>query len=273
MVQIITDSAADIPRAIAEELGIRVVPMLIQIGGTSYRDEVDITRQAFYARLPSLEKLPTTAAPGPGQYAEAYQQCPEETIFSIHLASAFSAALSAARLGAEGFGTRIHVFDSGTVSMGLGWQAIAAAEAAAASKPVEEIQAILESVRQRVRLFAALDTMEFLRRGGRANAVTARFADLLQIKPILELGRNRIDSIAQARTRSKVHERLIEIVEGLGRLERLAVLHTNCPADAETLAGKLARRSERPPILCEVTPVIGSHAGPNAVGVAAVLAA
>jgi DegV family protein with EDD domain len=177
-----------------------------------------------------------------------------------------------ARLAAEALAGQVTVVDTGSVSLGQGWQVIAAAEAAAAGANLHDVLAAIESAKARVRLWAALDTVEYLRRSGRASALSALLGDLLQIKPLLEVRNGRVTPVARLRTRHKSIDALAAQVEALGALERLAVLHTAAPADAHTLAARLAHLVPAPPLVVEATAVIGTHVGPGALGLAAVTA-
>ncbi len=269
-IRLVTDSTCDLPPEFIARYGILVVPAVLIVDGQPHRDGVDISRADFYARLPGLRTLPTTAAPAAGEFETAYRACGDADIVSIHLASQFSGLFNSARVAAEAFGGRVTLVDSGQVSMGLGWQVAAAAEAASAGRPLAEVVAAASAVRQRVRLFALLDTIEFLRRGGRASAFAATIGELLQIKPMLEVADGKIIPLTKPRTRGRGIEKLVELVEALGRLEHLAMMHAAAPAEARSLADRLAPRSAQPPLVVEATTVIGTHAGPGALGVAAV---
>ena len=271
-VRLVTDSTCDLPPDLVLRYGILVVPAVLNMEGKSYRDGVDISRADYYARLPGLKALPTTAAPAAGEFEAVYRECGDAEVVSIHLASQLSAMFNTARLGAEASGARVTLVDSGNVSMALGWQVLAAAEAIAAGKPLAEVVAAVESTRQRVKLFALLDTIEFLRRGGRASAFAATVGELLQIKPMLEVAEGSLIQLAKPRTHGKGVEKLVELVQALGPLERLAVMYATTPAEARSLADRLAPLSPQPPLVVEATTVIGTHAGPGALGVAAVKA-
>ena len=271
-IRLVTDSTCDLPADLVARYGILVVPTVLNVEGNSYRDGIDISRAEFYARLPGWKALPSTAAPAAGEFEAAYQQCGDADILSIHLASQFSGLFNAARIAAEPFGTRITLVDSGQVSMGLGWQVLAAVEAIAAGKLFAEVMAALESVRRRVKLFALLDTIEFLRRGGRASAFAATLGELLQIKPMLEVAEGKLIQLGKPRTRGKGVEKLVERVEALGPLERLAVMYANTPVEAQSLADRLAPCTAHSPLVVEATTVIGTHTGPGALGLAAVKA-
>jgi len=275
-VRIVTDSNCDVPAELVARHALIVVPSLLNIDGRSYRDGLDLSRAEFYQRLPKLRPLPTTAAPSAGDFEAAYRQCGDAPMVSIHVAGVFSAIFNAARLGAEPFGERVTLVDSESLSLGQGFQVLAAAEAADSGASVAEVLAAVRSVQRRLRLLAVLDSVEYLRRSGRASALTATLGDLLQLKPLLELASGQIIALARLRTRQKARASLMARIEALGPLERLAVLHVAAAADAQTLAdrlaGQLASGAARPPMVVEATAVIGTHVGPGTLAVAAVTA-
>jgi DegV family protein with EDD domain len=274
-IRIVADSACDIPAVIAQELRITIVPVYINIGDTSYLDGVELTRADFYASLPDYPVFPTTAAPASGAFASAYKQLVAEgatTIISIHIAGGLSNTYNAARLGAEeveGPAT-VHLFDTQQVTMGSGLLVIEAAEAAAAGRSAEEILLLLESLRPRVYIYAALDTLEFLRRSGRVNWAQFGLGTLLQIKPILTVHNAQVEVQERVRTLRKALQRLLMLLEDKAPLYRLAILH----ADNLPRVQQLQRDVEhllprgREPIIMEITPAIGAHSGPGAVGFA-----
>ena len=268
-VRVVTDSNSDLPPELVARYHIVVVASVINMAGQSYFDGVDLSRHDFYERLPQLDPLPTTAAPSSAAFEAAYRSCGQADIVAIHLSASFSAICAAARLGAEPLGDQVTLVDSQQVSMGLGWQVLAAAEAAEAGGTRADGLAAVRSAQARVRLFAALDSIEYLRRGGRASLMSARLGDLLQIKPMLEVRAGVVSLPARVRTRLKARDDLASRVEALGPLERCAVLHTDCLDDAQAMAQRLAPCSRQAPIVVEATAVIGVHVGPGAVGVAA----
>jgi DegV family protein with EDD domain len=275
MVSIVTDSTSDIPPDIARELNITVIPVHVIFGEESFDDGVTITRGEFYRRLKTTKVLPTTSTPSAGEFAEAYQRVGGE-IVSIHVAANWSSLLNVAQVGASlAPEAQIAFFDSGKLAMGLGWQVILAARAAQQGKSVAEILQALQDAKQRVRLFAALDTLEFLRRSGRVNALVARFGQLLSIKPIIDVGDGEAVMIDRVRTRQAAIVRIKELTYALGPLQSLAVLHTSNYETACALADEFAMTvpNLREPILvCEATTAVGTHVGPNGLGIAAVAA-
>ncbi len=277
MLHIVTDSTADIPPPMVAEWNITVVPCFIMFGTTSFLDGVTITREQFYARLMETghAQLPTTAAPGAGVFEQVYRRVarPGDDILSIHVASTLSGMCNSARLGGEAVPeVRVTVYDSSTITMGLGYQVVAAARAARQGQSLSEILTMLDKMKKRTFIFAALDTLEFLRRSGRVSWAGAMLGQILDIKPILQVHLGKVEPAGRVRTRTTMLTRLSEMVAGLGRLEALAVLHTTAPDDAirlaQSLSGLVAGQSI--PVM-EVTPTIGVHVGPNGVGIAALV--
>ncbi len=274
-VRIVTDSTADIPDDLVEALGIGVVYGYINFGGQSYRDKVEISRAEFYRRLATEADLPTTAAPGIGEFEAAFRQAgaPEHPVVSLHLPARFSVLCNAARMAAQAFPQgRVTVLDTGQLSMGLGWLVIMAARAAREGAQVAEIVQLVETLRKRVRLYAALDSFEFLRRSGRVGWARAIVGTLLHIKPVIELRAGQALPLDRVRTTRRAINRLVELVSHPPPIS-LSILHTDWPQGAAILRERLAHLSLQEPILTvDVTPVIGVHVGPKGLGVAAIIA-
>jgi DegV family protein with EDD domain len=272
-ISFVTDSTADLPPELATRHGIEVVPALINIAGKSHTDGVDISREEFYRLLPTLNPLPTTSAPSVGSFQKSYEKLFKtgaEFICSIHAAADLSGIFNAARVAAESFGERVRVLDSGQLSLGIGFQVLAAAEAAAHGKIIDEVLAIIESIRQRVRVAALLDTLDYVRRSGRVSWAKAVVGNLLHIQPLIELRHGAVQRAGQARTRSNGISQLKDMLTSWGPLERLAVLHTNAETAARQLLEEVKLKVPVPPLLVNVTTVIGTHVGPNGLGFAAV---
>lgn len=271
-VGIVTDSTCDLPDEQIKQLGVTVVPLFINIGDTGFKDGVDISREEFYANLPSYASHPTTGTPGTAAFVQAYQALAAkgvEAIISIHISQALSAVLDSARSAASEFSTvPVMVRDSRQLSMGTGFQVELAAQLAAQGKTVEEILSALDSLERRTFVAAALDTLEFLRRGGRMNGVMAGLGSVLQIKPILTM-RSGVPGSERVRTTSKAEARLLSMVTERGQIERLVLLHSNAPERANKLrTALLPYVSEIDPQPISITPVIGAHVGPGAAGFA-----
>ncbi|MCJ7662424.1 MAG: DegV family protein [Anaerolineales bacterium] len=271
---IVTDSTCDIPADLATKLDIHVVPNIIVMQGKSVEDGVGISRREFYERLPEMDPLPTTSTASSGTYQTLYDQLFKQDIdqiISIHASSQLSGIYNAASVAANSFGNRVAVVDSQNVSLGLGFQVLEAAQAALEGKPLESILADIALVRQRVRLVAMLDTLEYVRRSGRVSWVRARVGSLLRIKPFIEIVEGDAKSVGDARTRRQGIARLREIVLSLGPLERLAIMHSNAEADAQLFLASLDADPPYEPLVVNATTVIGTHVGPNGLAFTAVV--
>jgi DegV family protein with EDD domain len=276
-IKIVTDSACDLPEEIVAEHHITVVPLYINVGDQSYLDGVELSRQEFYERLAGWKTPPTTSIPGPEQFRQVYERLAAEgatEILSIHISISLSGILNVVRLGAQEAKTApVTVFDSKQLSLGTGFLVLTAAKAAAAGRSMAEIVALLEEQAWRTHVFAALDTLEFLRRSGRVNGFHSGVGNLLSVKPLLKM-HNGEPTSERVRTRRRAIKRLIRLVSDLGPLEQLALVHTNAPDAAEALRQQSWRLfpEGQEPLSVDVTPVIGAHIGPGAVGFACIAA-
>jgi len=272
---IVTDSTCDIPSHIAEQFEIEVVPSILVIDGKEYADGKGITREDFYTRLPSLQTQPTTAAPSIGDFSSRYesllaQGC--DHIISIHAAEKLTTIANSARQAAKNFLNKVIIIDSASLSLGLGFQVLAAAEAA--ENGLEAALAAVESARKRLHVSAALDTMEYLKRSGRVPGAVAALGGLLSIKPLIELTNGEVKAIGAVRTTKQGGDRILNFLLEGGTLERLAILHTNAEPRARGLLNELMQQASqsvpRDILMVNVTTVIGTHVGPNGLGFAAV---
>lgn len=276
---ILTDSTSDLPKYLIEQYELEVVPSILILDGKEYADGIGISREDFYKRLPSLHTPPTTAAPSIGDFSARYESlltrgC--DHILSIHAAGTLTTIINSALQAAQEFPEKVTVIDSLSMSLGLGFQVIAAAEAAAEAAGVELEAALdaVESTRRRLRLFAALDTMENMRRSGRVPAVVTMLGSLLHIKPLIEIANGEVKAHGAVRTTKQANERMLTLLLHEGPLERLAILHTGAEPRAReflnTLMQKASQSVPRDILMVNVTTVIGTHVGPNGLGFAAV---
>lgn len=274
-IAIVTDSTADIPSDLAAAWHIHIVPTVLVIHGKEYLDGEHISRQEYYTRLPNIIPPPTTAAPSSGTFEALYRRLLDEGhehILSIHLASRLSSVHQAAALAAQSVKkTAITLVDSGQISLGLGFQVLEAARRAHRNLPLTDILAGLHAMQPRIRVFAMLDTLEYLRRSGRVSWARAALSSLLNIKPFVALQDSVVSRAGQVRTRRKGLENLRKRLNDLGTLEWLAVLHSNAETEARALLAACTQPVENPPLVVNVTPVLGTHVGPNGVGFAAVI--
>jgi len=235
---IVTDSTADIPKDLVINQSINVIPAILIFDGKSLEDGSGITRRQFYEQLPEMKIPPTTATPSAGSFHEVYERLLREgyeSIFSIHVSSSLSGIFSTAQLAAKDFNDRVTVVDSGQLTLGLGFQVLAAAEAASSGCDPVQIKSIIEDVRERIRVIAMLDTLEYVHRSGRVSWARARIGSFFRIKPFLEVKDGQVYSRGQARTRKKGIEQLLTMFQKFGPVEKLAVLHTNAKKEAQQL--------------------------------------
>jgi len=274
-VGIVTDSTSDLPKYLAEQYEIEVIPTILILDGKEYADGEGISRDDFYNHLPSLRTPPTTAAPSIGEFSARYdvllaRGC--DHIISIHAAGQLTTIVNSARQAAQDFPNKITVVDSGSLTLGFGFQAIAAAEAA--ENGLQAALNAIQSTRERLKVFAALDTMEYLRRSGRVPGAIAKLGGLLSIKPLIELLEGEVKAIGAMRTTSQANERILNLLLKRGELERLAILHTCAEARAKELLGSVMQKASqsvpRDILMVNVTTVIGTHLGPHGLGFAAV---
>lgn len=270
-IAIVTDSTSDIPREQARTLAIRVVPALLMINGETYLDGEGMSRQEFYRQLPALSKSPTTAAPSPQFFAEAYQAAladGADRVLSMHLSARLSGIFNAAVQGADPFKERVRVYDSRSVSMGLGFQVLEAARAAHRGGGMEQVLAVARRARENARLIALIDTLEYLRRSGRVSWLQAGVGDLLQVKLLVDIADGLVEAVGRVRTRKQAISRVMDKARSWRPLSHLAILHTAAHDQAAELAERLADVSQTAPLIVEATTVIGTHVGPNAIGAA-----
>jgi DegV family protein with EDD domain len=270
---IVTDSTSDIPADLAVRNGIEVVPAIMVIDGRSLEDGRGISREELYRQLPSMQSSPTTAAPSIGSFEKAYSllfNSGAEQIVSIHVASSLSGIYGAAVAAARSFGDCIQVLDSRHLTLGLGFQVLAAAEAVRSGKSLNEIRKVIDEIREHTHLVAMLDTLEYVRRSGRVSWAKSSLSSLFQIKPFLGVKDGKVLRLGETRTRHKGIERLYQMLSDLGPLRYLAVLHTNAEQDAIQFMERTRQNVKNQPLIINVTSVIGVHVGPNGLGFVAV---
>ncbi len=269
-VHIVTDSTSDIPKSLVEELPITVVPLYITVNGESYLDNVDISRDEFYQALPNSEPYPTTATPSTEQFRKAFDTAVEAgatAIFSIHISESLSATIKTAQSAAQSYDrVPVEVIDSGNLSMAEGLIVIKAAQAAEEGKSPEEVKAIIESVIPRTYAYAKLDTIDYLLRGGRMNAIQYSVVSLLGIKPILKMN-NHVSRMEIARTKRKAFQRVLNTaVENIPYADVFGITHAGVPDQVEDFVKKLKDMIPGlpDPLISDVTPALGVHVGPGA---------
>jgi DegV family protein with EDD domain len=270
-IRVVTDSACDLPAPLIEALGIEIVPLTIRFGKEEFVDRVDLSADEFWNRLERSNTLPETAAPSPGAFESCFRDLAARGatgIVCINLSSHLSGTMQSAQVAAAATVDvcPVQVIDSQSASMGQGNLCLTAARRAADGDSLESIVAEVVDRRDRTKLFATLDTLEFLKKGGRVGNARALVGTMLSIKPVIELRAGVVEETAKVRTRSKAL-RMLVAKAGEERIEHLAVLHGNAP-DLDEFFDLLAPIFPRDEIITGlIGPVIGTHAGPRVVGV------
>jgi DegV family protein with EDD domain len=270
-VHVITDSACDLPDELVAKHNITIVPLSIRFGSDEFIDRQDLSVADFWNRLPASATLPETAAPSAGAFEAAFRAAHEAgatAVVSINLSSHLSATMQSAQLAARAVSDTIPVtvIDSMQASMGLGGLVLLAADRAATGADAATIEAAVIEARGRTRLFGALDTLEYLRKGGRIGGAQALVGSILSIKPLIEVRDGKVEEAGKVRTRSKALLALVDKVKAQP-VEALSVLHGDAP-DLDVLLTLLDPIVSRDDILLgTVGPTIGTHAGPGVIGV------
>lgn len=275
-IKIVTDSTCDLPAATIAQYGIKVVPLYINVGEQEYLDGIDITREEFYQKLPDFPTHPTTAVPSPLKFKAIYDSLAEEgatDIFSIHISESLSAMVNVARAAAqETLSAAIHVIDGHQLSLGTGFLVETAARMASLGHSLTEIKDAIQDQIKRSHVFAALDTLEFLRRSGRMNRWMSNLGSLLQIKPILTM-HDGLPGNEKVRTRDRAMKRIVEMLEAVSPFERVALVHTHATERIQELKKAAVHLLPEGDLMTEdITPVIGAHIGPGAYGFAVISA-
>ena len=274
-VAIFTDSASDLDPAEAAASGIHIVPLIVNFGDRSFKAGVDMTGTDFWHRMTAPDApFPTTAASSPGDFKEAYEAAFEdsaEAIVSVHVAEALSGTIKSARIARDMLPDReIHVVDSMSASMAIGILARMGLELAEADVPAAEIAEALEERAQDLRIYFALETLEYLKKGGRISGTQAVIGTLLSVKPVIMVKHGEVTTVDRVRTRSKARDRLIELVKEKP-VERLSILHTETPDIEAFRSEMLTHLPDLDPNAVSVELVgasVGPHVGPGCVGAA-----
>ena len=267
-VKIVTDSISDLPENVTRELGITVVPMVVNFGEKSYRDGIDLTPEEFYKKLNSSKIFPQTSVPPPGVFAETYDKLAEETdeVLVITVSSRLTATYNVALQGINLMNKkcRVEAIDSTWATMAQGFIVMAAAKAARSGASYEDIKAIAQKTIGRVEFHATFDTLEYLRRGGRIGRAAAFIGSMLKVNPIITLKDGVVEPVGRVRSRAKAIDQLYDFARSCPSIEEMAVEDTVAPGDAENLVKRLGTFYSRDRIFrSKMTPAVGTHTGPG----------
>jgi len=268
-VAIVTDSTADLLPELVQERGVTVVPLTVTMGGRSFLDGVDITPAEFYDRLAAVEGSASTSQPSPGQFAEVYERLlgEHDQVLSLHISAGLSGTYEAASQGAELAGAgRVRVVDTGMVSVPLGLIVLAASAMAAAGEPVDAILEGLRPLRERLRVYFMVATLEYLRRGGRIGRASAMVGSVLQVKPVLTIEDGQVAPLERVRTQERALSRVIELASQVEGPLCALIGHAAAGEAAERVARAIEPNAESL-IVAPLGPVVGAHAGPGTIGI------
>jgi DegV family protein with EDD domain len=272
-VKVVTNSSADIPQQLAEELGITIVPEYLIFGERCYKDRIDISEEEFYDKLVHGKIQPSTSNPNPQDFLAVYNEVGKNAdgIVSLHISTRLSGTVNSAEQAKKLTSAKcpIEIIDSRLVAMPLGMVVIAAARMARAGKGLKEIADASRDMIPRVRLLILFDTLEYLARGGRIGKAKALVGSLLNVKPMLTIKDGEIVPVSQVRSKAKGKEKLLEFYKSLKDIEELCILYSSDREEANELAKSIAGFPTDRIMLARLGPVVGSHAGPGVLAIVA----
>lgn len=276
-VHIVTDSACDLTDQLVKEHGVIVVPLTIRFGSEELEDRRQLTPAEFWDRCRGKGALPETSAPSPGAFQAAYRQAADEgadSILCLTISSRVSGTYGSAVTAADSFSTvPVRVIDTYTLTMGQGLLVIAAAEDAAAGKSLDEIVALTEDRIPRTRIYGVLGGLEHLQRLGRIGSARALLGSVLNIKPVIQLKDGEVAEESKQRTRTRALAYLVDKVKADAPLERIGIVDGACDDIAEVISKLQDLATQHPLLSVDLGPVVGTHAGPNTVGVCYIIPA
>jgi len=271
-VAIVADSTADLPADLRARLGIAMVPLNVHIGNDTYRDQVDLTTAQFMELLRTSPDFPTTSQPSAGLFEQTFRELAEthDEAVCVLISSRLSGTVQSAQIAAEAVRDviRVEVVDSMNASLGCGFQVLEAHRLAAEGQRAEQIASTLRARVNRYHVIFFVETLDHLRRGGRIGKAASLVGSMLKLKPLLRIDEGQVVPFERTRTRRKATDALVEFAENLPGIERIAVLYNTTPDDARALYDRVrhlaARASEVS--VTELSPVLGSHVGPDILG-------
>lgn len=271
MIRIVTDSSCDLPDEILQRHRITVVPLTIRFGEKGFIDREELSIDDFWVRLSAAKDLPETAAPSVGRFQDVYRELSyagADGIVVVTISAGISATHQSASLAADQLrsGIPVRVIDSRLVSAALGLGVLAAARAAEAGGTIDVVEATAREAVASSNLFAALDTLEYLKRGGRIGSTAAFFGNLLDVKPLITFAEGVVSAGGRVRTRRKAIKAVLDHLESLESVAEVGVVHSN-PPDLDEFLGALRERGHDDPLVARLGPVVGAHAGPRVIGI------
>ena len=271
-VAIVTDSVSDISPKIAKKLNITVVPLTVIFGTDQYLDGIELSNSEFFKKLETDPNHPSTSQPSPEAFAKVYEKLLKEgyEILSVHVSAKLSGTINSAEQAIKSLDTKkIKIVDTGTASMAQGLVAMSAARAAINAKSLDELADMAETTAKKTNVYVAMDTMEFLKRGGRIGKARAMLGSILNIKPIITTDNGEIVPHSRARTIKKAISSMINDMGDKDQIVEVAVLHSTTPDLAKDVLTQIdAQNLNNPATITEIGPVVGTHAGPGCLAIA-----
>ena len=277
-IKVVTDSTSDLPKSLADALGITVVPLNVHFGDDTYKDGIDITSEEFYMRLKGETQLPKTSQPSVNDFVQAYESLTSQgdDVISIHISEKLSGTLNSAwqarntweeeASGRQGQGS-VEIIDSGLASMGLGLVVLEVARLVNDGATREDVQRALGTMIAKTRCFVLLDTLEYLVKGGRIGKASAFVGTLLSIKPILTVADGEVHPLERVRTREKGIAKLMELAQGVAPIRSASISHSSTPEEVQRVKDGLSSLvSPADIIVADFGPVVGTYAGPGGLG-------
>jgi len=272
-VKVVTNSSADIPQEIVEELGITVAPEYLIFGTKAYKDRIDISEDEFYNKLVHGKIQPTTSNPNPQDFLDIYNELGKtaDGIVSIHISTRLSGTVNSANQAKKLTSAKcpIEIIDSKLVAMALGLVVISAARMAKAGRSFQEVADASHAMISRIHLLALFDTLEYLARGGRIGKAKSLVGAMLNVKPLLTLKDGEFVPVSQVRNKAKGQEKLLEFIAPFKDVEELCVIYSGQKEEAAALADRIEGYPRERIMLCRLGPVVGAHAGPGLLAVGA----
>lgn len=279
VVRIVTDSTADLPMEVTRELGITVVPLTVFFGDDAYLDGVELDNVGFYQKLVASKDLPRTSQPSPAAFQEAFQHLIDEgadAILSVHLSSKLSGTYQSACTARDSLPESarkvpIEIIDTLSISVGMNYAIQQAAHMARAGKSLEELKAYIEDVLSRSSILAVLDTLEYVRRGGRIGGASAMLGNMLSFKPIIALTNGEVVPVERPRTRGKAYARVAQLLAEMGNVEYVSVAESNEEVGQQLSEAIKGVYTHEIPVY-RLGAVLGAHTGPGTAAIAIVKA-
>ena len=269
---IVTDSVSDISPKIAKELKITVVPLTVIFGTNQFLDGVELSNSEFFQKLETDPNHPSTSQPSPEAFVKTYEKLLKKgfEILSVHVSAKLSGTINSAEQAIKSLDTnKIKIVDTGTASMAQGLVAMSAARAAKNAKSLDELADMAETTAKKTNVYVAMDTMEFLKRGGRIGKARAMLGSILNIKPIITTDNGEIVPHSRARTIKKAISSMINDMGDKNQIVEVAVLHSTTPDLAKDVLTQIdAQNLNNPGTITEIGPVVGTHAGPGCLAIA-----